>query len=80
MCLLTDLNALKPQDNRAKLTNTVPLKVTFNLSQTDILVQIASYMSENQLHPHSCNNELVNPPLLEITKRLRSIQMDWKDK
>ncbi len=80
MCLLTDLIAPKPQDHRAKLAHTVPLKVAINISPTDILVQIASYMPERQLHLHSCNNELMNPALLEKAEGLESIRMDWRGK
>lgn len=78
MCLLTDLIAPKPQDHRAKLAHTVPFKVAVNISPPDRLVQIASYMPESQLHLHSCNNELMNPALLEKAERLESIPMDWR--
>lgn len=78
MCLLTDLIASKPQDHRVKLAHTVPFKVMANISPPDGLVQIASYMPESQLHLHSCNNELMNPALLEKAERLGSIRMDWR--
>lgn len=78
MSLLTDLIAPKPQDHRAKLALIVPFKVAVKISPSDRLVQIASYMSGSQLHLHSCNNELMNPALLEKAERLESIQMDWE--
>lgn len=78
MYLLTDMIAPKPQDHRAKLSHTVPFKVAINISPPDRLVQIASYMPESQLHLHSCNNELMNPALLEKAERLESIRMDWR--
>lgn len=78
MCLLTDLIAPKPQDHCANLAHTVSFKVAINISPTDRLVQIASYMPERQLHLHSCNNELMNPALLEKAERLESIRMDWR--
>lgn len=80
MCLLIDLIASKPHDHSAKLAHAVPFKVTVDISSPDILEQIASYMPESQLHLHSCNNELVNPALLEKAERLRSIWMDWRGK
>ncbi len=76
MCLLTDLIVPKPQNHRAKLAHTVPFKVAINISPPDRLVQIASYMPESQLHLRSCNNELMNPALLEKAERLESIRMD----
>lgn len=76
MSLLTDLIAPKPQDHGAKLAHTVPFKVAVNISPPDRLVQIASYMPESQLRIHSCNNELMNPALLEKAERLESIRMD----
>lgn len=78
MCLLTDLKALRAQEHGAELTHTMPFKVTVNISPPDRLVQIASYMPESQLHLHSCNNELMNPALLEKAERLESIRMDWR--
>lgn len=78
MCLSTDLMASKPQDLRAKLAHDVPFKVAVNIFPPDRLVQTASYMPESQLHLHSCNNELVNPALLEKAERLESIRMDWE--
>ena len=69
---------LKPQDHRAKLAQTVPFKVAINISRPDRLVQTASYMPESQLHLHSCNNEPMNPALLEKAERLESIRMDCR--
>lgn len=80
MCLLTDLIGPKLQEHRVKLTRNVPFRVTVNFSTTDRLVQIASCKPENQLHLHSCNNELMNPALLERPERLGSIQMDLRGK
>lgn len=80
MCLLTDLIAQRPLEHKAKLAHSVPFKVTVNISPLDRLVQIASYMPESQLHLHSCNNELMNPALLEKAERLESIRMDWRGK
>lgn len=64
---------------QSKAARSVPFKVTVNISSLDRLVQIASYMPESQLHLHSCNNELMNPGLLEKAERLESIRMDWRD-
>ena len=77
MCSVTDLMAPRPQEYRAELAHTMPFKGTVNICPPERLVQIASYMPESQLHLHSCNNELMNPALLEKAERLESIQMDW---
>jgi len=79
MHLLINSIAPKPQDHKAKLAHTVPLKVIINISKTNILVQIACYMPESQLHLHPCNNELMNQALLEIAERLESIQVDLRN-
>lgn len=83
ICLMfswTDLIDPKPQDHSPKLAPSVPFKVAINISSTDRLVQIASYMPERQLHLHSCNNELMNPALLEKAEGLESIGMDLRGK
>lgn len=66
-------NGTKLLENKEKLTFLAQLKVNITIFRTDILVQTAPYMSKTQLHLHRCNNELMNPGLLENTKRLESI-------
>lgn len=73
---MVDMITPKAQDLKAKLTHTVPLQVSINISPLDRLLQIAFYMPESQLHLHSCNNKRMNPPSLRWAERLGSIRMD----